>query len=62
MRCCSALFASVLLAGLTPAGSEATTRLSFSISKSFHPGPNGSYSTLHPVFGVTGRLAGEWLR
>ena len=63
MRYCSALLAAVLLAGLTPASSEATTRLSFSISKSFHPGSSdGNYSTLHPGLGATGRLAGEWLR
>ena len=62
MRYCSALFAAILLAGLTPAGSEATTRLSFSISKSFHPGRDGDYTTVHPALGATGRLAGEWLR
>ena len=62
MRYCSALFAAVLLAGLTPANSEATTRLSFSISKSFHPGGDRDYSTTHPGLGASGRLAGEWLR
>ena len=58
----TALVAGVLLAGLAPANSEATTRLSFSVSKSFHPGSDSGYSTLHPGLGATGRLAGEWLR
>ena len=62
MRYCSAVFAAILLAGLTPASSEATTRLVFSISKSFHPGQDEDYTTVHPGLGATGRLAGEWLR
>ena len=58
----SALAAVVLLAVLAPARGESTTRLSFSISKSFHPESDAGYSTLHPGLGATGRLAGEWLR
>ena len=57
-----ALVAGVALTALASADSEATTRLSFSISKSFHPGPDAGYATLHPGLGATGRLAGEWLR
>lgn len=52
----------VVLASLTPAGSEATTRVNFSISKSFHPGSERKYSTVHPGLGASGRLAEEWLR
>ena len=58
----SALVVVALLVGLVPAGGEATTRASFSIAKSFHPGSDRDYSTVHPAFGATGRLAGEWLR
>ena len=52
----------VVLASLAPASSEATTRVNFSISKSFHPGPEGKYSTVHPALGASGRLREEWLR
>ena len=45
-----------------PSTREATTRVSLSISKSFHPGSARDYSTVHPGLGATGRLAGEWLR
>ena len=62
MRYRSGLAAAVLLVGLIPAGGEAATRMSFSISKSFHPESDEGYSTLHPGLGATGRLAGEWLR
>lgn len=62
MRYGSALLAAVLLAGLTPAHGEATTRMSVSFSKSFHPGSDRDYSTSHPGVGATGRLVGEWLR
>ena len=58
----SALRAAVLLAVLTPATVEATTRMSFSVSKSFHPGGDRDYSTTHPGLGATGPLVGEWLR
>ena len=62
MRYRSILAATALLAGLTPVGGEATTRMSFSISKSFHAGSDKDYSTTHPGLGATGRIAGEWLR
>ena len=58
----SAVIVAVLLAALAPANGEATTRMSFSIAKSFHPESDRNYSTVHPGFGATGRLAGEWLR
>ena len=58
----TALVAAVLLLGLAPASGEATTRMSFSVSKSFHPGEDNDYSTTHPGIGATGPLVGEWLR
>ena len=58
----SGLAGVLLLAVLTPATGEATTRVSLSIAKSIHPGSERDYSTVHPGFGATGRLAGEWLR
>lgn len=58
----SKLVAGVLLAALIPAGGEAATRMSFTFAKSFHPDSERDYSTAHPGIGVTGRLAGEWLR
>ena len=58
----SAVAVAALLAALAPADGEATTRMSFSIAKSFHPESDRDYSTVHPGFGATGRLVGEWLR
>ena len=58
----SAVAGAVLLAALAPANGEATTRMSFSIAKSFHPETDRNYSTVHPGSGATGRLVGEWLR
>ena len=58
----SVLVVAALLAGLTPTSGEATTRLSFSLAKSFHPESARDYSTVHPGFGATGELVGEWLR
>ena len=55
----SAMIVAVLLAALAPANGEATTRMSFSIAKSFHPESDRNYSTVHPGFGATGRLAGR---
>ena len=57
-----AVVVAVLLAAPAPADGEATTRMSFSIAKSFHPESDRNYSTVHPGFGATGRLVGEWLR
>ena len=62
MTCRLAVVAAILLAGLTPINGEATTRLSFSIAKSFHPESDRDYTTVHPGFGATGPLVGEWLR
>lgn len=47
-----------------PSTGQTTTRVSLSIAKSFHPGSERErdYSTVHPALGVTGRIAGEWLR
>ena len=56
------LVALALLAALGPGVADATTRVSLSIAKSFHPGSARDYSTVHPGLGVTGRLAGDWLR
>ena len=56
------LVALALLAALVPGVADATTRVSLSIAKSFHPGSARDYSTVHPGLGVTGPLAGEWLR
>ena len=58
----SAVVVAVLLAVLAPSNGEATTRMSFSIAKSFHPDSDRDYSTVHPGLGATGRLLGEWLR
>ena len=58
----SVLAVGILLAVLAPAHGEATTRMSVSFSKSFHPGSDRGYSTSHPGFGATGRLVREWLR
>ena len=58
----SAVVAAVLLVAPAPANGEATTRISFSIAKSSHPKSDSDYSTVHPGFGATGRLVGEWLR
>ena len=56
------LIALALLAALVPSAADATTRVSLSIAKSIHPGSARDYSTVHPGLGITGRLAGEWLR
>ena len=58
----SAVAAALLLLALAPTGGEATTRMSFSIAKSFHPETERDYSTVHPGLGATGRLVGQWLR
>ena len=58
----SVVLVAVLLAGLTPSSAEPTTRMSFSIAKSFHPESDSNYSTVHPGLGATGRLVGAWLR
>ena len=58
----SAIALAVVLAGLAPTDGEATTRMSFSFAKSFHPESARDYSTGHPGLGATGRLVGEWLR
>ena len=58
----SAVVAAVLAAALAPSNGEATTRMSFSIAKSFHHESDRDYSTVHPGLGATGRLLGEWLR
>ena len=56
------LVALAFLAALVPGVADATTRVALSIAKSFHPGSARDYSTVHPGLGVTGPLAGEWLR
>ena len=56
------LVALALIAAFPASTAEATTRVSLSIAKSIHPGSTRDYSTVHPGLGVTGRLAGEWLR
>ena len=62
MRYRSAFAAALLLAALATAHAEPSTRMSFSLSKSFHPGSDREYSTTHPGIGVTVPLAGQWLR
>ena len=62
MRYRPGLVVLALLAALVPSVADATTRVSLAIAKSFHPGSARDYGTVHPGLGVTGRLAGEWLR
>ena len=56
------LMALALLAAFPQSTAEAATRVSLAIAKSSHPESARDYSTVHPGLGVTGRLAGEWLR
>ena len=53
-----AIAAGLLCLLALPAGAE--TRLSVSVSKSFHP-TDEDFATFHPSVGVDGRLWGEWL-
>ena len=52
----SAVEVTVPLAALPPVNGEATTRVSYSNAKSFRPGSDRNYSTMHPGFGAPGRL------
>lgn len=64
MLCRAVLAAAILLAGLSPAFGDSGYRINLAFVKSTHPDSErkDDYSTNHPSAGVTGPVAGKWLR